>query len=336
MKIYITGHSSINALNDSTVNCLPEEVSLPSGLRLSCLEPDYKKYITDAGTRRRMSRAVKMGVTAAMQCLSRTPLQPDAILTTTGLGCLGDTEKFLKTMIDTGEELLNPTPFIQSTFNTVGAQIAMLLKNRNYNMTYVHRGFSFENALLDASMQLNDKEATNVLVGAYEETTDISFQVLSRLGVWRNGRLSGEGSQFFMLSSQTESPCILRDVALVFNPEKGEIRKKVLDFLEKNQLKPDDIAVLISGETGDKNDREPYQIVEELLPESTIVQYKHLTGDYQTVSSFALWLAVEGIEKSNFPNYLIKKDRQRKINKILTYNHFQGKNHSFMLIERAE
>ena len=107
---------------------------------LSANEPDYKSIITNAALRRRMSRIVKMGVACGLECISTLPSEKvHAIITATGLGCLADTEKFLNTIIENEEQLLNPTPFIQSTFNTIGAQIALLRQIHAYNMTYVHR-----------------------------------------------------------------------------------------------------------------------------------------------------------------------------------------------------
>ena len=97
-----------------------------------------------------MSRIIKMGV-RRMECLKEAGVEnPGAIITGTAYGCLADTESFLTKMVENKEELLTPTAFIQSTHNTVGAQIALMLKCHNYNNTFVHRGFSFENALLDA------------------------------------------------------------------------------------------------------------------------------------------------------------------------------------------
>ena len=58
---------------------------------------------------------------------------------------------FLRKMIEFEEKMLSPTAFIQSTHNTVGAQIALLLKCHHYNNTIVHRAFSFENALTEAN-----------------------------------------------------------------------------------------------------------------------------------------------------------------------------------------
>ena len=121
-----------------------------SGNRLTCAEPDYKDII-DPKLIRRMSRIIRMGVAAATQCLRESNItKPDAIVTGTAYGCLEDTGLFLTKMVEFNEELLTPTAFIQSTHNTIGAQIGLMLQCNNYNNAFVHRGFSFESALVDA------------------------------------------------------------------------------------------------------------------------------------------------------------------------------------------
>ena len=141
------------------------------GTRLSCVEPDYKTFI-DPKLIRRMSRIIKMGVAAAMKCLQEAAVKvPDAIVTGTAYGCLEDTGIFLSKMVEQREELLAPTAFIQSTHNTVGAQIALMLRCNGYNNVFVHRGFSVESALMDAMLLLAEEEATNVLVGGLDEIT---------------------------------------------------------------------------------------------------------------------------------------------------------------------
>ena len=133
---------------------------------LQASEPDYKDIITNATLRRRMSRIVKMGVACGLECMGElSPEKIQGIITATGLGCLTDTEKFLNNLLDNEERMLNPTPFIQSTFNTIGAQIALIHQIHAYNMTYVHRGLSFESALLDAMMKIGEG-SENILVGA--------------------------------------------------------------------------------------------------------------------------------------------------------------------------
>lgn len=336
MKIYITAHSSINPLSELTDNHLPTQVIPSKEIRLSCKEPEYKSYIQDAGIRRRMSRVVKMGVAAAMQCLSLTDKQPDAIITATGLGCVSDTEKFLNNIIENDEQLLNPTPFIQSTFNTVGAQTAIGLKNTNYNMTYVHRNFSFESALLDAMIKIYDKEGDNILAGSYEETTDSSFAIMDRLGFWRGGVPCGEGAHFFMLSKNQLSNIIFKDVATISSNDSEIIRGKLTSFLQKNDITIEEIDTFISGKIGNNKAVPYYHSIENLFTDSNLITYKHFLGDYQTVSAAALWLAVKCISQNFIPSYLIEKNRNRTINKILIYNNFQGQNHSFIIVEKEK
>jgi hypothetical protein len=109
-------------------------------------------------------------------------------------------------MIEFEENMLSPTAFIQSTHNTVGAQIALLLKCHNYNNTIIHRAFSFENALTESILLLQDS-MNPVLVGAIDEITDDRHEILSRFGMYRKpgkttGNIAGEGAVFFLLDKE--------------------------------------------------------------------------------------------------------------------------------------
>lgn len=171
-------------------------------------EEGLRELIPDANIRRRMSRILKMGVGTAMECLRlANGARIDAIITATGLGCLADSEKFLASVIANGERMLNPTPFIQSTFNTIGGQIALLTGNRCYNMTYSHRATSFESALADALMLLSEGAAKNVLVGAADETTPTQSAIMRRMGAYRDGTRPGEGAHFFVIGAEPSDGC---------------------------------------------------------------------------------------------------------------------------------
>ncbi|MDR1698258.1 MAG: beta-ketoacyl synthase chain length factor [Prevotellaceae bacterium] len=331
-KVYITNTASIDSISGISDNTLPENIAQPGGNRIACLEPDYKEYVADAGTRRRMSRAVKMGVAAAVHCLAQTEKKPDAIITATGLGCLGDTEKFLKTLIENNEQLLNPTPFIQSTFNTVGAQVAIGQSNNGYNMTYVHRGFAFENALTDALLQLREGEAESILAGSYEETTDTSFEIMQRLGFWRQGAKCGEGAHFFTLSTQANdvNPVELKGVLSILTEDKNLLNDKLSAFLQANNTTTDEIDTLVSGSLASPDSF--YAIIENRFPNANLLRFKHLTGDYQTVSAFATYLAVQILQEESIPAFLLAKNGNRKSCKLLVYNHYLGTNHSFVLL----
>lgn len=178
---------------------------------------DLKTLIPDAGLRRRMSRIIKMAVSTAVECLGSVEEIDaiDAIVTATGWGCLADSERFLRNAITDKEQLLNPTPFIQSTFNTVGGQIALMRHNHCYNTTYVHRSHGFEDALLDALMRLADGDSRDVLVGAFDEQIPAQQQIMTRLGLFRKQQ-GGEGAVFVRLTDVQRSGSLAKVVRLEF------------------------------------------------------------------------------------------------------------------------
>ena len=180
---------------------------------------DVKLLIPDAGVRRRMSRVIKSAVTTAVECVEGVENieSLDAIITATGWGCLADSERFLRNIIIDKEQLLNPTPFIQSTFNTVGGQIALLRHNHCYNVTYVNRSHSFEDALLDALMRVADGESENILVGAFDEQTPSQHRIMERMGLFRKCN-DGEGAVFAHITA-TQTPSSKAQIANIDFPQ---------------------------------------------------------------------------------------------------------------------
>lgn len=172
---------------------------------VSADEPDYKEVITDANSRRRMGRLLKMAVWCGLKSLDGVPSERVAgIITSTGAGFMKDTISFGSSIFDREETLLNPSPFMQSTFNTASGYIALIRKIHAYNTTYVQQADGFAASLVDAAMLLDDAGEGNVaLVGAFDEVTPEVDVIRQRLGLYRvvDGFLPlGEGAAAFLLS----------------------------------------------------------------------------------------------------------------------------------------
>ena len=173
---------------------------------VSADEPDYKEVITDANLRRRMGRLLKMAVWCGLKSLEGVPSERVAgIITSTGAGFMKDTISFGSSIFDREETLLNPSPFMQSTFNTASGYIALIRKIHAYNTTYVQQADGFAASLVDAAMLLDDAgEGNVVLVGAFDEVTPEVDVIRQRLGLYRvgDGFLPlGEGAAAFLLSA---------------------------------------------------------------------------------------------------------------------------------------
>ncbi|MBC7887763.1 MAG: beta-ketoacyl synthase chain length factor [Ferruginibacter sp.] len=321
------------------------------GNRLNAVEPDYKSFI-DVKQIRRMSRIIKMGVAAAMECLQEAGVEiPGAIVTGTAYGCLEDTGIFLTKIVEQHEELLAPTAFIQSTHNTVGAQIALLLHCNGYNNVFVHRGFSFESAMLDAMLLLKEGETDNVLVGGLDEITGISHAILTRFGLYKRepvanfdlftrsskGTIAGEGAAFFLLASQSS----LNDYAQLdgltsfYKPaDIKETENHILSFLSIQSILPAEIDLVITGRNGNVKDDRVYDSLEQsVFKHIDSVNYKQLCGEYPTSVSFALWLAANILKSGTVPAILgYSGNKGNEIKKILIYHQAQNIHHSLLLI----
>ncbi len=300
------------------------------------MHPNYKEIIS-ANALRRMATGVKMGMAAAYKALKNANIQqPDAILTGTGMGCIEDTEKFLNTIIANDETHVTPTSFILSTHNTVGSQIALSLQCKAYNNTYVHGALSFESALMDACLLLQQDEANHVLVGGVDEL-GTEFVDAVRLMEDRNSQgikvPLGEGATFFVLSSQHQQDAVqLLDLESYSVTVQSSIVEKMTAFLTRNHLNVANVDVLMLGNNGDAFDVF-YDSVASSLSETSQVTYKQLCGEYYTASAFGLFMAHEILKSQDIPNGMLQNEiKNKSVNTILLYNQFKGRDHSFILL----
>ncbi len=348
-KLYINGIASISAQRENAV--FSGSLTEYHQNIIPAIAPNYKEFIPAAALRR-MSGAVKMGLTAAKIALKDAEISmPGAIITGTGQGCKQDTEKFLQTMLEQHEEFLSPTAFIQSTHNTVGGQIALNLKCKAYNVTYTQESGSLESALMDAQLQfLARPEPDSVLVGGVDEISDKFTSFLYLDGQLKQeeihnsdlfetnspGTITSEGAHFFSISSVKTSGTYaeLLDV-LVFNVNNSEeVSERITRFLKENQLTEEGIELVILGNNGDSRYDHFYADLQDgIFRNNPQLGYKHLVGDYNTVSGYAVWLACNILKNGERPEVLKLNSIQVKAPKnILIYNQYLGENHSIILL----
>jgi hypothetical protein len=350
--IYINGLGNVSPQRTTDNQRFLDEVNDLSAVRLSCLDPNYRDFISP-DLLRRMGRLIRMGIASANIALKDAGCDmPDSIITGTGLGCMEDTEKFLSTLIRNKEEFLTPTSFIQSTHNTVSAQIALLLKCHAYNFTYVHRGWSFESALFDSLLRIRSGKAGLVLTGGMDELTQGSFQVMNRMGMFRRkpcstfdllkeplkGSLAGEGSAFFLLSAGPSANSYARlDALKLFRLSGGSenLTGEVEKFLGEKGFDMKDLDVLVLGLNGDFRSDLVYSGLKNSFPAAGIAAWKHLSGEYPTSSAFGLWLSSMIMKHGRIPGPAVYKESSgREVRNILLYNHYMNQHHSLILLSK--
>jgi hypothetical protein len=277
-----------------------------------------------------------------MTCLKNAKIEnPAAILTATAYGCLEDTSSFLHRMIEFDEKLLSPTAFIQSTHNTVGAQIALVLKCHNYNNTIVHRSFSFENALTESRLLLEEGIGP-VLVGAIDEITDDSHAILSRFGLYRNSSdsaatIDGEGAAFFLLDKEPGKTAlaVLKGLHTFYTTESEDvIQGSILEFLKENNTTIEQVDLILSSyKESFKNGELNVQSSNSVYQGKPIFPFESLCGDYPTASGFAVWMAAVIIKEQMAPFWM--EESKPPYRNILIHNCSDDSHHSLILISKT-
>lgn len=352
-KVYINSIASISPQNTFDNSLFLEDIIDYNDTVIFAEDPNYKLYIPPAASRR-MAKGIKMGVVASRIAMDEAGVGTvDAIITGSGMGCMIDSEKFVSAIIDNNEQYLTPTSFIQSTHNTVAGQIALGIECKAYNFTYVHSSISFESALLDAKMQLENDEATDILVGGVEELGEHTIKIhrvidhikpepismSEMLDSKTKGAVFSEGANFFVVSNEKKDSCYAELVAVeTFNSlSKEKTPKKIQAFLEENNLQLKDIDVVVLGNNGDVN-YDPYyhSLSEGIFKNTQQVFYKHLVGENNTVSAFGVWLSSQILKRGIIPEIVkINRIKDSGIKNILCYNQYLGQNHSLILLRKC-
>lgn len=252
------------------------------------IAPNYKDYVSPVALRR-LSSVLRMGIAAAKECENKVGQAFDAISVGTALGCLTDTEKFLKVINSVEGDILSPTAFIQSTHNTIAGQISLDMGNHSYNMTHTQNNVSFEMALIDG-MLCSFEGSKNVLVGAADEAID--FLNLLKPAIFPQNAHLTSGATFLVLQPTKSSNSIaILDCSAVTT--KKSLNEEIERFLASNNLGLKDIQKVYSN-----NDELENQF-------SDYVNYSEFSGLHYSSSAFGTHMAHDWLLKNPNKNVLV-------------------------------
>ena len=297
-KVYINGVGAISTQKTFDNSEFLTEITNYSEPGIYAIAPNYKEYFS-AGEARRMAKGIKMGVVSSKIALEEAGLETvDAIITGTGMGCVVESERFVKRIIDNKEQFLTPTSFIQSTHNTVGGQIALGMQCKGYNFTYVHSSSSFESSLVDARLQLMLEEANTIMVGGVDELGPHMIHVYSaiehvkqeevvdNLNILQSntkGAVFSEGATFMVLSNtkQESSYAELVDVEIYNTVSQDAITEKATAFLTQNDMTANDVDAILLGNNGDIEFDGYFDVFTNgMFANTQQLYYKHLSGEH--------------------------------------------------------
>lgn len=296
------------------------------------IEANYRNYFQPL-VARKMGKLLKRAMVTSLEAIKEANIgTPDAIITGTGLGCVENTEVFLTALTTQGEELLQPTHFMQSTHNTIGSLIAIHTHNHGYNSTYSQKGLSFDSALLDAFIQLQLGRVESALVGAHDEVTPTYFQLLKKINyVGAPGEAHcSEASTSFILSKNSEDAlCELIDIEIKSRPTAEEILV---------ELRKKEVDVVMMGLNGNDENDANYMLPINILGDVNIpvAIYKAIFGECYSASSLGLYALSHCLHRGFIPSHLMRDGRKlENVGKALLINQSDGINYSFIRLRKV-
>lgn len=324
-----------------------ENVNAPVENKLLVVEPIYESI--PLNILRRMGKAVRISVGAALPIC---PENTDGIVIGTANGGMEDCIKFLNQIIEYDEGMLTPTNFVQSTANAIAGQIGLLTSNKRYNCTHVHRGLAFENAVIDVDMLLKENPSNKYLLGGVDEISAYNYNI-ELLGNWYKkekisgsnlydlnspGTIAGEGVAMFEVSNlQSNAVAKLQGIRILHSEDKNQVAEILQTFIQQNVNPGEKIDLLLSGENGDNRFLKYYEACENVAgKETSVARFKHIFGEYPTVSALSVWLGCFILREQSIPDHFLKYPSAKKgFSKILIYNNYKGIQHSFILLSKA-
>lgn len=348
--IYIYGSGTISIQPTFQEDFFFDEISTHTENGIKVIDPDYKEFIP-ALQLRRMGKSMRMAVYASQKAIQQAG-NPEihAVITGTGEGCLRDSEKFVEALWENEGGMLNPTPFIQSTHNMAAATIALSLGCKGYNMTYTNNSGSFESALIDGILYLNESPKENIIIGGLDEVSEQTMkfwekvnyiktenvQIPTDLKDKNSGEIIAEGAGFYVASGEKKENYLGKIIHAKTVYDVDHPTEFISNFLNENELKPENIDGIILGNNSDDRYDGIYDSVSnELFPEIPQIVFKNVLGEFDTVTSLAVGVALKIFKYQEIPQIFNFNGKiKNNYNKILIYNQRRGKNHSLILLEK--
>lgn len=321
-KVYIKSATHIS-LQEPLAETWMNSPVLPAVPYQRSQDPDFRQWLPPLESRRMGKLLRRALVTARKVMADGGVVQPDAIMTGTGLGCINSTLLFLDQLCREGESLLKPTHFMQSTHNTISSLIAIKTQCHGYNSTYSHRSLSFESALMDAFVQLRLGDIGTALVTGNDEMPPACYELLQRSGcVGLPGQVpAAEASVAFLLSTNANSSLC-------------EISRFVMSSRTDIAALAATADAVLTGYSGHPaNDRVYDQLCGQFggMP---LLRYKHLFGECFTSSALGLYAAACVVRAGYAPGFLRMDSTEAPlpVRRLLVVNHSDGQEFSGILL----
>jgi 3-oxoacyl-(acyl-carrier-protein) synthase len=255
---------------------------------------------------RRLKRLPRLVLTlAAAACACRDDIgPPQAVFFGTGWGPLSEAYDFLMKLFESGEQFTSPTDFIGSVHNAAAGQAALQLQATGPNITLSGGDYSFEQALMTASLLSHEPEKPFLLIAADEH-----HPVLTPLfePAAAHDSLPTDGGAAFLVSPGTDQGMSLYSLFFAHTHKNPQVIPSMIGQLGGEARIRDRYAAIFAGipaATEQSGRRQLHEFLSVTGFKGPVVDYRRWTGEFASASAVAAFLAAQCIHRDEIPEQM--------------------------------
>jgi len=256
---------------------------------------------------RRLKRLPRLAMALASEAFRNSrPFQtPSSIFFGTSWGPLSETYNFLTKLYESNEQFTSPAEFVGSVHNAPAGQVAMMLNATGANITTTGGDYSFEQALLAASLIVGGGDDIVLIMGADEHHPALS--PLFDKSVQISSNPSDGGGALIM--RKTEKRSGLRISLKFFENSRNNpsvVQSLIHHLGESNEICSKYGAVLAGMPAGDRANCEKQlsDIISAVDFNYPIIDFRKFIGEFGAATAAAAALAVKLVRDGKIPGYL--------------------------------
>jgi 3-oxoacyl-[acyl-carrier-protein] synthase-1/3-oxoacyl-[acyl-carrier-protein] synthase II len=256
---------------------------------------------------RRLKRLPRLALALAMEASesSRPSQAPSSIFFGTSWGPLSETYNFLTKLYESNEQFASPTEFVGSVHNAPAGQVAIMLKATGANITTTGGDYSFEQALLAASLTARDSDDIVLVMGADEH-----HQILSPLfdkSVQISSDPSDGGGALVLRKTEKASGLRIRIIFFKNSSNNPSIVQSLVHHLgEPEKIRSKYGAVFAGMPAGERAncEKQVSEFISAADFNGPVIDFRKFIGEFGSATAGAAALAVRLVRNGKIPGYL--------------------------------
>jgi 3-oxoacyl-(acyl-carrier-protein) synthase len=263
------------------------------------LSPDNISSKLPVQAVRRLKRLPRLALALAKEAFenSRLSQTPSSIFFGTSWGSLSETYNFLTKLYKSDEQFASPAEFVGSVHNAPASQVAIMFKATGANVTATGGDYSFEQALLAATLTVRDSDDVVLVMGADEHHPVLSplFDKAVKISLYP----SDGGGALMMRKTKKKAGLRMRLIFFEnFRNNPSVVQSLAHHLGQSDEIKSKYGAVFVGIPAGERanGEKQISEIISAADLRCPVIDFRRLTGEFGSATAVAAALAVRLVQ----------------------------------------